>query len=100
MQLNGDFLPLHLLDTGILVLPIVLTFWLSKRSSEVGIPDVNEEGIDILEQSKQALEAGLAQAADGTGPGTKHTAGRMWTLRCRVLQRRDMSLGCVPLLCR
>ena len=51
------------MDTLILILPIILTFWVSKRSSEVGIPDVNEEGIDILEQSKQALEAGMQQAS-------------------------------------
>ncbi len=33
--------------------------WVSSRSSEVGVPDANEEGIDILEQSKAQLDAGL-----------------------------------------
>ncbi len=65
MQLNDNYVPIHLLDTLLLLLPIFLTFWLTKRSSEVGIPDVNEEGIDILEQSKAALEAGMQMAGDG-----------------------------------
>ncbi len=33
-QLNGNFLPLHILDILLITPPAVLTFWLSRRSKE------------------------------------------------------------------
>jgi hypothetical protein len=37
-ELGNNYLPMHLLDVSIVVIPIVMTFWVSRRSMEVGVP--------------------------------------------------------------
>ena len=55
-QLHNNYLPLHLMDVCIVLLPTILTFWISRVSHEVGIPDVNELGLDTLDPMVAEVE--------------------------------------------
>ena len=62
-QLKNNYLPLHVFDASIVAIPTLLAFWVSRKSKEVGIPNVNEQGIDVVDPGVAVVEAeaGLGQ---------------------------------------
>jgi hypothetical protein len=98
-QLNNNYLPLHLLDGGIVFISIALTFWISKRSREVGIPDVVASDTDVVDIDDRRSRRSIVKYADAAEVVCVCVSVCLLSLRLlSVRQLSDVFVLCLCLL--